>query len=190
MPHLAWSALTNGTNCGFVTVAPTTNPGGSTDATWDTRTHAIKVVAPANGTITEIGFYSVSNSEAADAEYGIYDDDVANGRAGNLLATSGTITKSSGTGWKSAPVSYSFTSGVTYWIAVQIDDTATRLDSQYGGSSGNSLTYKSSQTALTNPHGAYSSISANNIAAIYALYTLSAHTNTINNAVINNATIN
>ena len=50
-------ALTLGTNCGFVTVAPTANPNGNQTQTVDNLAWAHAHTAPATGTVTEVGWW-------------------------------------------------------------------------------------------------------------------------------------
>ncbi|KKK72695.1 hypothetical protein LCGC14_2901290, partial [marine sediment metagenome] len=95
-------ALTPGTNCGFVTTAPSTDPGGASAQQGDDRTWGIKHTTPASiNTVTEIGWWS-SASEEANFEVAIYTDD--GGGVGshpeNIVGISRTNAKGTGAGWK------------------------------------------------------------------------------------------
>jgi len=124
-------SLVLGTNCGFVTEAPTGDPDGSSPGTQDNMARALKVVAPAGATaITEMGWYCANATEAADFHVGIYDHDAINDEPENLLASSAETAKGTDAGWKTATVEYAITEGTTYWLAVQLDNTntATQID--------------------------------------------------------------
>ena len=126
-------AIVNGTNSGFVTTAPTSDPAGALNYATDVRVFAIKDDAPATAaTITEIGWWCDNATEEANFEVGIYAHDSVNNRPDGLLAgASQTNAKGTGAGWKTATVNISVTAGTTYWIAYQLDDTATATNSDY-----------------------------------------------------------
>ena len=91
-------ALVLGTNCGFCTLAPTTDPLG-TIQTFDTLAWAIKHTSPAGATtLTEIGVWVDTASEEADINIGLYSDDGAS--EPNLLLSGLTFAKGTGAGWK------------------------------------------------------------------------------------------
>ena len=57
-------ALVKGTNCGFVTVAPTTDPTGGGATTIDQTSQALKDTSPVGATvITEIGWWCNNATE-------------------------------------------------------------------------------------------------------------------------------
>ncbi len=157
-----------GTNAGFVETAPSANPSGTNLAT-DTVARAIRHTSPLNASkVTEIGIYIDNATQDADMELGIYDHDVGNDRPGNLLG-SVTIQKGTSSGWISSAVDIAIGSETIYFIAIQLDDTATTTNTNYTGSGPSNTGHnKSSQTSLPNPWGNDSSGTL--IYAVYAVY--------------------
>jgi len=161
-------ALVLGTNCGFVTTAPTTDPQ-ETGALFDDKSLAVKDVAPVGAIkITEIGFYSAAVSEEANVEVGIYDHDPTLDEPENRLGVA-SFAKGTTVGWKSAAVDVNITAGVTYWLAAQCDDTATTSKLDMKTSGGLRLVYKTGQTSLLNPWGISFSKVDDYLYAIYAV---------------------
>lgn len=164
-------ALTLGTNCGFVTEAPTANPSGAVALTQDTRATAVKHTCPADvNTITEIGWWCDNATEEANFEVGIYSDAAAN--EPELLQDGASQTNAKGTasGWKVVTgLSIPVTPDTVYWIAVQLDDTATatNIDAASSGGSGNAS--KNTQTTLPADWGTSSAADNDAMYAIYAL---------------------
>jgi hypothetical protein len=163
-------ALVRGTNYGFVTSAPSSDPDGAASSAINARMRAFKIVATATGSITSMGFYVNAASEAANFQIGIYDHDAANDRAQNRLARSADTAKGTDAGWKTADVSYVFTSGTTYWLAVQCDNTATVTWMDITADSVGRGEYVTVQTELAASYGAPSGFGTFEH-AIYALYT-------------------
>ena len=170
----AFAALVEGTNCGFVTVAPTTDPGGVNLGNADDASRSGKFVAPANGTITEIGWYCENATEEANFEVGLYSDD--GGGATSLpenLAAGSDTTNAKGTdaGWKvTTGLSIPIVSGTTYWIATQLDATATDTIHNGQSGSGRRSTDTTNTTALGATWGATGATTDNRF-GIYAKYT-------------------
>ena len=160
-------ALVIGTNCGFVTTAPTSDPTGSNNAGMDTRAWALKVTAPVTSVVvTEIGWWVGNATEEANFEVGIYDHNSGNDKPGNLLTgVSRTNAKGTTSGWKKSSVNISITAGTTYWIAAQLDNTSTQSTIDY--SKGDKGNFDSTSTLLnqwgTDSSGAYR-------VAIYAVW--------------------
>jgi hypothetical protein len=118
-------ALAYGTNCGFVTTAPTADPGGSA-IDQDAFTNALKDTAPVGAiTVTEIGWWCDNATEESNYEIGLYTHDAVNDRPGTLIAGhSHTNAKGTTSGWKVASgLNITITAGTIYWLAVQLDDT-------------------------------------------------------------------
>ena len=163
-------ALVLGTNCGFVTVAPTSDPSGNTFVA-NNRAMTFKVTAPTGAAkVVEIGWWCDSATEAADTEVGLYDHNVGDDEAENLLGTSGAFAKGTNAGWKVATgLDIEITEGTIYWLAFQLDNTATITYMNYGGA-GDPWEYKlGTQTTLTDPWGT-SDGSNNLLAGIYAVW--------------------
>lgn len=168
-------ALTLGTNSGFVSVAPTTDPAGgnTTNFQIDDRSGAMKHTSPATAVkITEIGWWCTNATEAATFEVGLYAADGSGGVPGTLLFST-SAAKGTGLGWKVVTgLNWTISSNTAYWIAFQLDDTATAtisLSSNDGTGAGWER-YTSGQTTLPSPWGTAPSTDADDMIAIYALW--------------------
>lgn len=185
-------ALVLGTNCGFVTVAPSTAPGGNQTQTVDSKSAALAHAAPASGTVTEMGWYTGSATEEADFELGLYSDAGAGEPELRLNVTAATA-KGTGSGWKVITgLSFAITSGTTYWLAVQLDNTATAttIDEETTGGSGNAM-LAAGQTSLIADWGVSDTKNSTRSFSIYALYTVGASVGAgINRGRINAGLIN
>lgn len=163
-------AVVLGTNSGFVSTAPTADPNG-TDTTFDNTIQVTRDTSPASATrITEIGWYCNNATEAANYEVGLYaaDGAVVPGEAGTLLHVVRTNAKSTDAGWKRVIVDWTITPSTTYWLAVQLDNTATATASDRSATTG-AFDTLSAQTTLVNPLGA-GAFFANFSLAIYAVW--------------------
>lgn len=163
-------ALTLGTNCGFVTAAPSGSPGGSSD-TIDNRSYVIRDTSPASTTkVTEIGWYCYNATEEANYEVGIYDTDgaVVPGEAGTRLFLDNSNAKGTDAGWKRATVDFDIDASTTYWIAVQCDNTSTTSNILYEPSGGSGIDSRNLQSSLPDPYGG-GSFDSDGMVAIYAL---------------------
>jgi len=141
-----------GTNAGFVSSAPSADPSGGGVFTCDRRSTALQDTTSSGiTTITEIGWWCDNATEAADFEVGIYEDD--GGAPGDLVSKSTGHAKGTDAGWKSVTgLSISVSASTTYWIAVQLDNTATgtQTDREFSGSANAYLEF---QTELPDPFG-------------------------------------
>jgi hypothetical protein len=164
-------ALVKGTNCGFVTVAPVADPAGANTLTIDDRAYGLKDVAPAGvARVTEIGWWCDTATEAADFDVAIYSHDAVNNRPDAFVGSAINNAKGLAAGWKVVSgLNIAITPGTTYWIGVQVDNTATATFSDATSTVGEKIDYKISQSALPNPWGA-SSGSGTYLCAFYALY--------------------
>lgn len=161
-------AIVLGTNAGFVSSAPVDDPGGTAIAV-DNFVWANKVTSPGSGNnVTSMGFWCNNVSEASNFQLGIYSHDGVNNRPNAQLSASGDTAKGTTAGWKTAAVSWECLDG-TYWVAAQLDDTATATDSDYVYDAGEKLDYRSAQTSLPSPWGS-SSGTVGRLYATYALY--------------------
>ena len=163
------AAVVKGTSCGFVTVAPTSDPEGYSFAvsTWG---RGFKDVAPTGATkVTEIGVYINIETEAADIDLGIYSHNAGDDNPEALLG-SATIPKGTTAGWKTTAVNIDITASTTYWIAVQVDETTLSTSTDYTTDAGEKMDYKATQTSLTDPWGV-SGGSGGFLFAVYAVYT-------------------
>jgi hypothetical protein len=161
--------LVLGTNCGFVTSAPSGDPGSSQGAS-DNRAIAFRLTAATNMTITEMGIYMITATEDSTIELGIYSSDGDNSTPDTLLG-SGSMAKGTTAGWKViSGLDIELTSGTVYWLAWQQDDTATQSNTRTNNTSSRRA-YIGSATTLPSPWGTSTSEADNVFYAVYALYT-------------------
>lgn len=165
-------ALTPGTNCGFVTAAPSADPAASNQILDDT-TLAGKYTSPAQaGIITEVGWYCDNATEAANFDVGLYSDD-ATTEPNLRLFQAVDNAKGTTSGWKAVTgLSWEFSPSTAYWLAVELDNTATATNANDTSSGGTGVATKApSQTALLSDWGASGFKDVNYIVGIYALWT-------------------
>jgi len=164
-------ALVKGTNCGFLLATPSGNPLGNDLEVMDTLAWSLKDTAPVGATkVTEIGWWCDNATEEANFEVGIYDHNVGdNNPEAKVGDFSTTNAKGTDAGWKKVTgLNIPITAGTIYWIAVQLDDTATTTNICFESSDGDRMDRKVGQTTLTDPWGASTSL-ADNINGIYAI---------------------
>jgi len=163
-------ALVKGTNCGFVTEAPEGDPG-ETAARLDGEALAGRHTAPVGAAqVTEIGWYCCNATEEANFEVGIYDHNVGDDNPEVIVGWDKTNAKGTDAGWKRCTgLNISITPETVYWIAVQLDETATQTDSDLAGDAGEKRDRKWSQTELTDPWGVTGQTTTH-LVAIYAVY--------------------
>lgn len=153
-----------GTNCGFCVDAPSGDPSESTTGI-DNISLALNDTSPATATtITEVGWWCDNATQESNFEVGLYDDD---GAINNLLEVSRTNAKGTGGGeWKVVTgLNWSIDSSTEYWIAYQLDDTATATNTNrdFAGSGGQYIS-----TSSTLP----STWSGTGVSAYYAVYAI------------------
>jgi len=162
-------ALVIGTNCGFVTAAPTTDPDSGWYEPLDTYTTSAKFTSPAGAVkITEIGWWIGNATEAADFEMGVYDHNGGTDRPHNLLyGTSATAKGTSGGIWKSISVDWEIDASTVYWLALQLDNTATGTNTDWKSGEGR-WAWDNNTTTLPDPFSVTSL--GERLMAIYAVY--------------------
>jgi hypothetical protein len=161
--------LIKGTNCGFVTTAPTSDPSGTGNTALDYEALALKVTSDASAAkVTAIGWWCDNNTEEANFEVAIYSHDAANDRPGNIIGSSTTNAKGTTSGWKNVTgLSITISPSTTYWIAVQLDDTTTTTSTDYQTATERKL-IKATLTLL-DPWGSGSTVYTS-LGAIYAVW--------------------
>jgi len=163
-------ALVSGTNCGFVTEAPTADPDGSGTSTADNVIQAFEYISPEGaGKITEIGVYLSPDTEASTIELGVYDKNPAKNLPLNLLGKN-NIAKGTTAGWKSVAVDIDISPETSYWLGVSMENTATAtlIDKDSGTCR---RAYGGDGTTLPDPEWTdTSSASIGYIYSIYAVY--------------------
>lgn len=165
-------ALVKGTNCGFVTVAPTNDPEGGSPCGIDTFSSAIRDVAPAGAIkVTEIGWYdNTAGTEEANFEVGIYDD-TGNDEPENRIGVDATNAKGTSAGWhKVTGLNIDITASSTYWIAIQCDDTNTATRSDFDSVANTGYARLNAQTSLIADWGASDYKNTAQGLAVYAVY--------------------
>lgn len=162
-------ALIKGTNCGFVTVAPTADPLG-TSSMKDTEASAFKDTSPVGALlVVEIGWYCDNATEEANYDVGIYSHDAGNNRPDTIIDSVSTAAKGTTSGWKKiSGLSIPIVGSTVYWIGIQLDDTATQTDWNITADGTQKLDWKTSQTSLPTTWGA-SSGTDGYLAGVYAL---------------------
>ena len=165
-------ALTLGTNCGFVSTAPTADPAGS-NSIIDGQGIALRDTSPSTAIrIVEVGWWCDTASEAANFEVGLYaaDGAIVPNEAGTRLFVEAINAKGTTAGWKVVSgLNWTISSSTTYWIAIQCDavDTTTNDNQNVSGGSGFD---KQLLSNLPNPWGSGTIDDTDGIAAVYAVW--------------------
>ena len=163
-------ALIKGVNCGFVTVAPSSDPEAAFTITLDNNSYAMVDTAPEGAEkITEIGWYIGSATEEANFQVGIYDNNVGDSNPENRVGVDTTNAKGTDAGWKVVTgLNIPINAGTIYWIAVQLDNTATTSGIDRDQVGGEFISTNSEANSLVDPWGA-SSQTEGRLIAIYAV---------------------
>ena len=145
-------AVTTGINSGFVTVAPTDDPSAAVVVA-DNLTRAVKDTCPANvDIITEVGFWVDNATSDVSFEVGLYSHNAGTNKPDALLYSETGNTIGGTAGWKKyTNLNWEVTSGTIYWIAIQLDDTASNTNTNYTGSGGRLAVDFGGATALPSP---------------------------------------
>ena len=163
-------AVTIGTDSGFVTVAPSGDPGGGTaqvdgDAVVTHDTSPVGAVK-----ITEIGWWAGANAGTTqNFEVALYDATGTGGNAGAIVEVSRTNVIGAGTGWKRVTgLNWTITGSTNYWLGLQTDAPATTaVDTNNSGGSG--IDRDTVETTLADPWGGGAIADVDGLYAIYAV---------------------
>ncbi|KKN16767.1 hypothetical protein LCGC14_0972620 [marine sediment metagenome] len=179
-----------GTNSGFCASSPSGDPAGA-EAPIDGNARAQKDTSPAgNNVIIEMGFYTGQATEESDFEVGIYEHNAGDDNPEALVGKSAATAKGTSAGWKKVTgLSIPISAATAYWVAVQLDDTATQTKIDYSLDAGEKADDKTVQTTLTDPWGV-SGGSDGIIAAVYAVYEAVAAAVTIKAGIIREESLN
>lgn len=162
-------ALVKGTNCGFVTTAPTSDPQGGGGGTMDYYSYANKDTTAAGVTkITEIGWWCNNATEAANFEVGLYSHDSGANKPLNRIHVDATNAKGTTSGWKTVSVDWAVSANTTYWIAVQLDNTPTATTTDLQNLIGERYWWLMNQASLNDPWTGGGDGSNNYLVASYA----------------------
>lgn len=167
-------ALVLGTNCGFVTVAPTTDPSDGF-ATVDGRSVVMRDTSPSTAVkIVEVGWFRDPSSDAENPnfEVGLYaaDGAVVPGEAGTRLYREATNDSGTTPGWISVSVDWAISPSTDYWIGFQLDATAGTVYTNISGSGGNGYDSRIGATSLGNPFSGGDIFDTDGMYAFYALW--------------------
>ena len=131
-------ALVIGTNCGFVTAAPTTDPLGQGNSNLSGYSLGIKCTSPATATkVTEIGFWvdGMAEGDNTNGEVAIYSHDSENNKPDEIIGVVRTNDIDS-TGWQNISTDITISGSTTYWICVQVDTAEHNMTGNYQGIAG------------------------------------------------------
>lgn len=162
-------ALVIGTNAGFVTTAPTSDPSGASVA-MDNWAKAQRDTSPlGNYRVTEIGWWCDNATQEANFEVGIYDDN--SDTPGNVVGSlSKTNAKGTDSGWKVVSgLDITLQSSTVYWIAIQLDNTTTQTNANYSVLDLSRLDGIYGATTLQDPWAGSTSSLSDFVWGVYAL---------------------
>lgn len=163
-------AVVLGTNAGFCTSSPDGDPSGST-TTADYYGSAQKDTSSSTAeTVTEIGWYCDNATEEANFEVAIYTDEDGRDRPENIVGTKdATNAKGTDAGWKKVTgLNISISSSTVYWIAVQLDNTATTTNHNYKADGSFRYSIDTNATTLPDPWEAF----ATGDGRLYTIYAI------------------
>ena len=122
------ATFTKGTNCGFVTTAPTADPTGPQKTYVDDHSIGIKDTSPATTAqvVTEIGFYS-NEAETKSFDVAIYTHDSGNNEPESIVGKSEGHTTNGAIGWQTAKCFIPIQSSTIYWIIIYFSGTGGSL---------------------------------------------------------------
>lgn len=170
-------AIVVGVTAGFVTAAPTGSLSGwnGNDFTnCDVVNQAQKHTSPAGGgTITEIGWYAINPTSDVPFGVALYNTSTSPKDVPWLVVGSGGYTaKGTTSGWKTINgLNIGFLGSTDYWIAFQLDDTATvqRAPLSIPHTGARHMEWVT-QTRIDEPWGGLTASNGGQ-SALYALYT-------------------
>jgi hypothetical protein len=144
-------AVVIGTNAGFVSSAPVADPTG-TATLMDTHATGLKDTSPAGtNKITEIGWWCDNATEEANFEVGLYSHHAGNDKPDARLFVDNTNAKGTGSGWKTVAVDWVISASTIYWIAAQLDNTATQTNIDRNADAGDRRSIITAGDTLNNP---------------------------------------
>jgi hypothetical protein len=166
-------AVVLGTNAGFVTEAPATDPTGLNNDI-DQSARATKHTCPADvTTISEIGFWVDNTHTAHSYDVGLYSHDSGSDTADALLFSSTGHTTTGSAEWNTVSgLDWEVTPGTVYWIAVLLGSAGgTDPEGDYAATGGRTG-IRTGVGELPNPFSTQGD--GENIRAFYALVESSA----------------
>ena len=113
--------LVQGTNTGFVTVAPTSDPAESSTSMSNYAQGTRDTTDTTNLHVIEIGWWSSNTTPEANFEVGIYEDNGSNYPGDAVTPLYRTNALGTTPGWKTVAVDINLSSETLYWVVVQCD---------------------------------------------------------------------
>lgn len=159
-------AITLGTNSGFVTSAPTTDPGGIR-GTQSAIANVTADTSPATAArITQVGWYCSSSANSNNFEIGLYAE---SGSGPGALLYSDLTNVTGDNQWNNVSVDWSISANTKYWIGVAMDYPGIVVYGDFASSGGGGFDYKTSDS-LPNPYDGGSLADWNGMLAFYAVW--------------------
>lgn len=166
-------AIVIGTNAGFVTVAPTADPGNTASRVIDDRSTGFKDTSPSGSNrVTEVGVWlELDGDNNVGCEIGLYSDAGAGEPEARLFVETGLNTGSAGNNrWlKFTGLDWELSASTVYWLAIQVDASVTDTAVGNETSGGSGFASLNSQSALPADWGSSAATDADGLIAIYAL---------------------
>lgn len=159
-------AIVIGTNAGFVTVAPTADPGGQGNPV-DYLARSNLYTAPAgNNKVIEMGWWmrSFPGDPGENFQLGIYSDNA--GEPGNLLVMEEAVLLDA-PGWGTVSLDFELTPATAYWLAVVCQASTPGTDCSYVTTGANDYSIHLNTQTLPNPW-----VEAGSGVYLFALYAL------------------
>ncbi|MCK9371366.1 hypothetical protein M0R04_15740 [Candidatus Dojkabacteria bacterium] len=173
-------ALVLGTNCGFVTTAPTADPNATGSVTINNTSRATKDTSAADATrIIEMGFYCNSSiATEGNFEVGLYSDAGA-GEPETRLYINNSNSTGTDAGWKVVTgLNWNISPNTIYWLAIECDGAGSNVNMDWTSNGGSGVARLTSQTTLPSDWGTSAAKDPDDVYAIYAVYETSAPSGT------------
>jgi hypothetical protein len=164
-------AIVLGTNCGFVTAAPTADPAGNNFAADNRCLAVMDVTPPGTNRVTEMGIWIDNATQAANIQFALYSDAGANEPEVRRQVT-GNIAKGTGGGaWvKATGLAWNIPPSTPCWLAIGMTDTATQTNTNNVTSGGTGYAGLTTATAPPADWGTSSTTDTDGFITIYAVY--------------------
>lgn len=172
--------LVLGTNCGFVTVAPTSDPGGAATSNDGLQLALRDITSAGVNKITEIGWWCGNSNNETNFEVGIYSHNSGDDEPDTLIGVYRTNAKGTTSGWKKVAVDIDIEPSTTYWIGHQVDETNTAVSEDFRSTAGK-VKFTTGETTLATTWPGVSS----QLVAIWGLYAVEENVAEGTNAQIN-----
>jgi hypothetical protein len=167
-------AIALGTNSGFVTAAPASDPAGGNLSVDNVGTVMMDTLPATAAKITKVGVWIDNATEEANFRIALYDNDGATvpGEAGTRLFITSDTAKGTTSGWKEITVNWDVSpyAGTDLWIGIGLDNTATTTNSNLASSGGKGYDQRTAGVALPNPFGGGALTDVDAMLTVYAVW--------------------